>query len=120
MSNTTGSRRRLRTATVAGTAAVALASPLMASAAHADDVNRSPAQSVHFTPAQNNPLWWGADCTKVDGPADTFTLDGGARTLVIKAGTTIDIWNDALSGVYGSASGKTISYVITCPAGFNT
>ena len=112
MSNTTGSRRRLRTATVAGTAAVALASPLMASAAHADDVNRSP--------AQYNPLWWGADCTKVDGPADTFTLDGGARTLVIKAGTTIDIWNDALSGVYGSASGKTISYVITCPAGFNT
>jgi hypothetical protein len=119
MTSTTA-RRALRGSAVASLAVAAVASPLLATAAHADDVNRGPGQSVRFTPAQNNPLWWGAECYKLEDPADPFPLDATAGTLVIKAGTTLDIWSNANPGLYGSASGKNISYVIVCPGGFNS
>jgi hypothetical protein len=116
----TSAPRRVRTVAVAGLAAAALASPLMVAAAQADSANRTPDRSVHFTPAQNNPLWWGSECYKLDDPADPFPLGDTASTLVIKSGTTLDIWSNANAGLYGSASGKNISYVIVCPGGFNT
>lgn len=89
-------------------------------------VNRTPVYSERATVKANQPKYWEAlgygSCVKYEvdsGFGSVWTLDALASALILKSGTTNDVWRTSLPGMYGTPSAKDISHAIVCTANAN-
>ena len=86
-------------------------------------VNRTPVYSQSAVHQANQPKYWEAlgygSCVKYEvdsGFGSVWTLDALASSLILKSGTTNDVWRTSLPGMYGTPSAKDISHAIVCYA----
>ena len=72
-----------------------------------------------YDSAQNHPSYWGDDCVKTEqalqGPRWYTPVNEGYRLVVLKSGTTNDVFHNVPADTpVSTVSGKDISHVIYC------
>lgn len=79
----------------------------------------APAGAAGYDAEQNHPSYWGDDCVKTEqalqGPRWYTPVNEGYRLVVLKSGTTNDVFRNVPADTpVSTVSGKDISHVIYC------